>query len=228
MLGRRRQGQAGLSLVELLVGIVVGMFVVAAAGMLTANQLSSNRRLLLEAQVQQDLRATMDIITKEIRRMGFTLAADGRVWTNSSSSSSATQQAHGLDVPSGTEMTFSYTRAAGESGPYGFKLDGSTYSVKSMLAASGWQELTDPRSLKVTAFSITPLPGTVTVLACPKMCPDGTDECWPRHQVLEYRVDITAEAASDPAVVRSLSTNVRVRNEYLNSVGVSSTQPCPL
>jgi type II secretory pathway component PulJ len=228
MLGRRRQVQAGLSLVELLVGIVVGMFVVAAAGMLIANQLSANRRLLLEAQVQQDLRSAMDIITKEIRRMGFTVAADNRVWLDQWSSLSSTVQNHNLSVPSATEMTFRYTRASGESGPYGFKLDDSTYSVKSLLAESGWHELTDPRSVKVTAFSITPLSGSETVLACPKMCPDGTDGCWPRHQVLEYRVNITAESASDSAVVRSLSTKVRVRNEYLNSVGVSSSQPCPL
>lgn len=58
--------QRGLSLVELMVGITVGLFVVAAAATLVANQLSDNRRLLLETQVQQDLRATMDIITRAV------------------------------------------------------------------------------------------------------------------------------------------------------------------
>ncbi len=45
------RSQRGLSLVELMVGITDGLFVVAAAATLVANQLSDNRRLLLETQV---------------------------------------------------------------------------------------------------------------------------------------------------------------------------------
>lgn len=62
--------QRGLSLVELLVGISVGLFVLAGATLLLSTQLGDNRRLLLETQLQQDLRATMDIITRELRRAG--------------------------------------------------------------------------------------------------------------------------------------------------------------
>ena len=51
-----------------MVGVAVGLFVVAAASMLVATQLSDNRRLTLETQVQQDLRAAADIITRELRR----------------------------------------------------------------------------------------------------------------------------------------------------------------
>ncbi len=224
MLKIGHQSQRGLSIVELMVGIAVGLFVVAAASMLTATQLSGNRKLLLEAQVQQDMRAAADIVTKEIRRMGYSLVAHNRVWPNSES----TQQQHDLSTPTTSEITFRYTRAAGESGPYGFSYDPSTYTIKSKLAAAGWQELTDPRTLKIISFSITPLPGAETRMACSKRCPDDTTDCWPRHQVLEFRVNMVGEAATDSTVSRSLSTVVRVRNEYLSSVGVSATHPCPL
>ena len=53
-----------------MVGVAIGLFVVAAASMLVVTQLSDNRRLTLETQVQQDLRATADIITRELRRAG--------------------------------------------------------------------------------------------------------------------------------------------------------------
>ena len=60
----------GMSLVELMVGITVGLLVVAGASLLVSSQLSENRRLLLETQVQQDLRATADIIARQLRRSG--------------------------------------------------------------------------------------------------------------------------------------------------------------
>ena len=59
-----------------MVGIALGLFVVAASTALVANQLGDNRRLLLETQVQQDLRASMDIITRQMRRAGATTPAN--------------------------------------------------------------------------------------------------------------------------------------------------------
>ena len=78
--GRARRRQRGLSIVELMVGMAIGLFVVAAASMLVVTQLSDNRRLTLETQVQQDLRATADIITRELRRAGHWGKARDGVW----------------------------------------------------------------------------------------------------------------------------------------------------
>jgi type IV pilus assembly protein PilW len=61
----------GLSIIELLIGIAIGLFVLAGATMVASNQLTDNRRLLLETQIQQDLRAAMDIIARDLRRGGF-------------------------------------------------------------------------------------------------------------------------------------------------------------
>ena len=63
-----------------MVGVAIGLFVVAAATMLVATQLSDNRRLMLETQVQQDLRATADIIARELRRAGHWAKARDGVW----------------------------------------------------------------------------------------------------------------------------------------------------
>ncbi|MBL0296208.1 MAG: hypothetical protein IPQ21_03185 [Betaproteobacteria bacterium] len=70
-----------------MVGITVGLFIVAAAAMLVTTQLGDNRRLLLETQVQQDLRATADIITRELRRAGL---AGARLWPASGRQDPAT------------------------------------------------------------------------------------------------------------------------------------------
>ena len=55
-----RRPPRGVSIVELMVGITIGLFILAAATVMLTSQLADNRRLLLEAQVQQDLRATAD------------------------------------------------------------------------------------------------------------------------------------------------------------------------
>ena len=228
-----RASQRGLSLVELMVGITVGLFVVAAAATLVANQLGDNRRLLLETQVQQDLRATMDIITRQLRRAGAATP------TNVEAGIAASPVAGGASNPfgsiavvgsPGTETTFSFYFDASQQGPYGFKLENGI--VKTLMPRTGsspvWQELTDPNTVVVTAFSITPRTVTSTPLPCPKLCSDGTTDCWPKLIVRSYVVDIQARARSDPAVQRALRNDVRVRNDMVEFNGPTATSPvCP-
>ena len=227
---RPRRPARGLSLVELLVGIAVGMFVVAAAAMLVSTQLNDNRRLLLETQVQQDLRAAADIITRDLRRAGYWPgAAKSFVWTDAAAlpiNPYSTLQLAALP----TEIEFEYLRQPSESGPFGFKKDGNV--LKTRLGAGGWQELTDGNTLRITAFSITPQDGPQTPLPCPKLCADGTNSCWPTLTVRELEVAITGEAVSDPSVKRTLRTVVRLRNDLVefnmkDPTGAPLPQVCP-
>lgn len=77
--GKRRQSH-GLSIVELMVGITIGLFILAGTTLMLTSQLSDNRKLLLEAQIQQDLRATADMISRDIRRAGYWAMAYCAVW----------------------------------------------------------------------------------------------------------------------------------------------------
>ena len=210
-----KQRPRGLSLVELLVGIAVGMFVVASAAMLVSTQLNDNRKLLLETQVQQDLRATADIITRELRRAGHWNNAASFVWTASGASALNPYSVVTTNAGPPAEVGFKYWRQANESGPFGFKQDGNV--LKTLLGAGGWQELTDGNTLRITALSITPHDGPSTRLPCPKACPlpGGGEGCWPTLTVRELDVDISGEAASDPSVKRSLRTVVRLRNDLV-------------
>ncbi len=224
--GTRCASQRGLSLVELLVGVAVGLFIVAAAAMLVSNQLANNRRLLLETQVQQDLRATMDIITRELRRAGHSLVMDEWPWAPAGAASNPHQT---VTVAGPSEVGFKYDRAPGEFGPYGFRYDPTNFTVESRLAGSGWQDLTDPRMIKVTAFSITDQSPPPTQIPCPKLCAGGTKTCWPTLRVRDYRIDITAQAVSDSAVERSLTTVVRLRNDAINyNDPANPDRICPL
>jgi type IV pilus assembly protein PilW len=234
--------QRGLSLVELMVGITVGLFVVAAAATLVANQLSDNRRLLLETQMQQDLRATMDIMTRQLRRAGALTTPLAQAGLASPAGVGGAPNAYAAVTPTAAAdslASFRFILNAAEQGPYGFKLEGN--AIKTLLAGGGWQELTDSSTLKITALTFLPrnqtLPNTGVptdpapgaFLPCSKPCADGTTNCWPRLLVRNFRLTITAQAKSDPTVQRSISSEIRLRNDWLDFTDAANPAlVCPL
>lgn len=207
--------QRGLSLVELMVGITVGLFVVAAATTLMSAQLVDNRRLLLETQLQQDLRASLDIISRQIRRAGAITAAGAEGTVAAGAGVGGTSNSDGpiaLNANPGSDVQFSFYRNGSDFGPYGFRRQGS---VLQTLVVGVPQDLTDSSTVKVTDFKITPTIVSSTVLPCPKLCPGNTTACWPTLVVRDYKVLISAEAASDRTVQRTLQSTVRVRNDWV-------------
>ncbi len=218
----------GLSLVELMVGITIGLFVVAAAVTLTSNQLVDNRRLLLELQIQQDLRATMDIMTRQLRRAGSNVAgsqnyvAEGGVGGLKSTNSEVTPGANAA-----SQTVFSFVRNAADQGPYGFTLDAGNGVVVTNLGGNNPQELTDRSTMRVTDLTFNAQPIVSARLPCPKLCPDGSTDCWPEMVIQRILINITAEARSDPRIQRSLSSDVRVRNDWVRDPTVAATRVCP-
>jgi prepilin peptidase dependent protein B len=71
MLKARRHHQIGVSLIELMIGIVVGMVVVAAVIAIYVSTIRGGNNTLRTARLNQELRATMDIMVRDIRRAGF-------------------------------------------------------------------------------------------------------------------------------------------------------------
>ena len=222
----------GLSLVELMVGITIGLFIVAAAVTLTSNQLVDNRRLLLELQIQQDLRATMDIMTRQLRRAGTnTLAAQARVADNGQGGLKPTilDAAVTTAGAGSSETNFRFYRDAAEQGPFGFRLDTVNGVVITNVGGNNFQELTDRSTMRVTALTFNAQPIVSARLPCPTLCP-GPDPmgCWPEMVIQLVEINIEAEARSDPRIRRTLSSYVRVRNDWVrDDVAAPSTRVCP-
>jgi type IV pilus assembly protein PilW len=213
-----RQRQRGLSLVEMMVGLAVGLLVVAGATMVVTTQLGDNRRMLLETQLQQDLRASADIITRDLRRAGaWTDTARISLWTPAAAPQAnpytAASPASGVTA---TEVSYNYYRNASSPTLYGFRLNDG--GVVQSLMGNAWQDLTDARVMTVTAFNVTARDGPAQQTPCPKVCPGlplPATACWPTVTVRDFVIDITAQSVVDPAVQRSLSTSVRVRNDIV-------------
>jgi prepilin-type N-terminal cleavage/methylation domain-containing protein len=226
---RQRARQCGLSLVELMVGLAIGLLVVAGATVVTASQLTDSRRLLVETQMQQDLRAAADIITRELRRAGswgFDNLANVTAWSPTATTPSVNAYT-GLAIttsPSGDEIIYRYYRSAGASlSPFGFKLDSGV--IKTNIDGTAWQELTDSRVMNVTAFTVTQTDGPPVQLPCPKDCPGGGEACFPTWTVRELAVAITGQAVADASVVRSIRAVAKLRNDVLTPSAPG--QVCP-
>lgn len=223
MLKRNRAAprQRGLSMVELMVGVAIGLFVVAGATLVVSNQLGDNRRLMLETQIQQDLRAAADLIARDLRRSGYWGNAESGVWHEGAVAVSANPYTDLDSVVSGTpasEVQFSYSRDVVEDNAVdvdteraGFRLNNGTIQ---MYTGGAWQALTDRTTLRITGFQLL-LNSRDIVLACASECAGGGTACLPRQKVRDVTVVIEGTAVHDAAVRRGAQSNARLRNDVI-------------
>lgn len=223
--------QRGMSLVELMVGITIGLFVVAAATLMVGNQLTDNRRLLLETQLQQDMRATMDIMSRQIRRAGTLEPSKSQELLASDSGAVGIRNDAAMQIvqPTADEIQFQYHLTIADRN-FGFQKQGTV--VRTFLGPSGWHELTDPNAVTVTSLDfavITPQRESMAI-PCPKLCPAppaNNRSCWPTVQVRGYVITLEAHAKGDDKVKRRMQSEVYVRNDYLKFNTGIPNQACP-
>ena len=162
----QRTRQRGLSIVEFMVGIAVGLFVVGGATKLFADFIVSNKRLLLETRVNQDLRAAADIVARDVRRAGYWNNATAGVWGTGVTSITANPHTVGPGATTPTTgvtnfVNYSYARNAGDaldSNEYaGFRLQavGGVNVLQMQDGQTNWQAVTDPGTVDITVFSVT-------------------------------------------------------------------------
>ena len=66
-----RGQQSGLTLVEMLVALAIGLVVTGAMVGMMANTLSSGSRTISMSRLQQDLRSAMQLVTRDLRRANY-------------------------------------------------------------------------------------------------------------------------------------------------------------
>jgi prepilin peptidase dependent protein B len=218
-----RRRQTGLSMVELMVGVAIGLFVVAGATLAVSNQLGDNRRLMLETQIQQDLRAAADVIARDVRRSGYWANAQAGVW-HAGAVAVTSNPYTALTPASGvaSEVRFGYSRGMLENNTPDLTLDANdeagfrlVNNAIQMRTGGQWQALTDSTTLKVTDFRVT-INSQSVALSCFNPCPVGALACPPTQTVREVKVEITGTAVHDPSVERRANSNVRLRNDVIN------------
>ncbi len=214
-----QRSQRGLSMVELLVGVAIALFAAAAGATLLAGHLREHRALLLEARLMQDLRSTADLVTRDLRRAGHWGAASDGVWSVGASGVAANPYLALTPATAASDaVSFRYSRDATENNSvdaneqFGFRLRNG--AIELQLGAGNWQALTDTASLTITQFSVTPTVQDISLEGfCATPCPAGSASCPPHQQVRSLAVVLGGRLVADPAVTRSVRSEVRLRND---------------
>lgn len=235
--GKPRARQRGLSLVELMVGIAIGLFIVAGATVLAGSQLGENRRLISETQLQQDMRAALDIVTREIRRSGSASNPEYLMWSSAYPSREPAANVFVLDSlqfdTAGDAVKYKYYRFGQPVQTYHYLLSGGKIqqTIESPIGAMTTQDVTDRNTMLVETFTVTPSYGPDIQLPCPKLCTGNTQTCWPTSRVIEAVVSITAipghETTATASIRRTMSSRVRLRNDAVRFNAAGGTKVCP-
>ena len=159
-----RSLERGLSVIELMIGVAIGLFVVAGGAKLLADGLVGNRRVVVESRISQDLRAATDVIARDLRRASYwERSLDGvsgaTLITNPYGAVSA--------APGGgnvTSIDYRYSRdgdnavnTATEVLGFQRQTVGSVGRIMMEIGANQWQPLTDINTVNVLTFNISPV-----------------------------------------------------------------------
>lgn len=121
----RRKSAAGFSLIELMVALVAGLIVVGAVLAFTLASLRSNTELIQATRLTQELRNSIDYVSRELRRAGYD-EDSMRYYSQASVGAALVSPFSALRIENGTAtpttpvnnacLIYSYDRQPGTSG----------------------------------------------------------------------------------------------------------------
>lgn len=223
-----RAGQRGLSLVGLLVGLALMLLVAAACALLVAGHWRESRSQLAQTRLTQDLRSTIDLMSRALRRSAYWADAGATHWQPGMTGPRVNPYGAVPGGPCATavadEAAYCLARDAPEDGvvgdneQFGFRRNPSNQAQLDMkLGRGNWQALTDPGALRVTGFHLSRTVRTIDLEAiCAQPCRAGNPACPPRQQVVLMQIDISVASVAEPAIAAHASSQVRLRNDLLS------------
>ena len=161
LIRRHSRRQRGVTLIEMMVGIVVGLIVLWGMSTVYVNSARGSRTTSGANALNQDMRAVMDIMVGDIRRAGFRNSITG-AGDNPFTVVATTNLVVGANC-----VLYSYDAggaadvANAGADFFGFRLNGNIIQTLDPAAAVGatnggcatdaqWQNLTDERAINVT------------------------------------------------------------------------------
>lgn len=208
-----RKTQQGFTLIELMISVTLGIFLVAGALNVFSSTVSSGSRSMSMTRLNQDLQAILDVMGNEIKRAGF-IQNSNNVTTSSI-----------ISVPSSTCLLYEYDTVRdgniGNEDKRGFRYNSTDKTVEFRESSTGsctgsntsWRALNDKRTVTVTATNIT-LSSSCFNLTQHKT--DGTT-CGTANTgdylLTSYviNVSLTGQAANDADTARTVNGSYNMR-----------------
>jgi type IV pilus assembly protein PilW len=240
------QRQKGAGLVELMIGMAIGLIIVAAAATVYVTTVRGGADTPRSAKLNIELRGAMDIMVAEIRRAGYLwFDADTDLSTNPFMQANTNLTLVGSDC-----LLFAYDANANNTADqpedtsdyFGFKKNGSKVSMRlggtapstsagCSAAGDSWEGITDDNSIIVDTLTFVVtyqcLNSKTGVGSASQACAtgnaiyDAASAAAVKSDLVEIRkVDITlvGHHKDDEQTSMSLSQSVRVRNDRIQTV----------
>jgi type II secretory pathway component PulJ len=215
MLSRGRQ--RGLGLIELMVAITLGLFILAGILLMYSEMVRSHAAVLKTAHLQQTLWSLLTVIAEDVRRAGYWSRAELTV-----GGTAVDRYAPIHITDDGGCILYSYDEDKDDADgmpdaadQQGFRIEGGGVQIKTSDAVCGattctdcgsgnWFLLTDPQGIRITALSFTADEHAYALAG-------GTRAIVAR----EIGITLEGEIAGDPGVHQRVTTSVGVRNHEI-------------
>jgi len=217
----RRRRQRGVTLTELMIGITVGLIVTAGTLGLFAGQMRSNRDLLTSARLNTEVRATMDTMVRDLRRASYWGASESGTWFPGNTLIAANPFTE-LTAADG-QVTYRYDEDNdgelddGEVFRLELDADAGTVALHTLTAdgsVTNTVAITDPDVTEVTELEFELVDRTGTT-ACLNAGAGPVAPTPPLIHVRQVNVTLTARLRAEPAVTRTMTESVRLRNDWV-------------
>lgn len=221
---RSRYRYSGVSLVELLIGVAISLVILLGALVAFAHNLNASRQVILEARLSQDLRAISQLISRDLKRAGFSPISVQNILAQPPTPNPHTT----ITVPTSggiTTLPLSYefgrivitetqtgTTEAIETQAAAFTIDNNGVMFVAINGGAD-QALNDPNTVLITGLSIDP---TTTAVPLGQLCasPCTGSNC-PAMLIRRFDFILSGRSTADATLVRTVETSVRVRNDQL-------------
>ncbi|NOT84244.1 MAG: prepilin-type N-terminal cleavage/methylation domain-containing protein [Methylococcaceae bacterium] len=234
--------QKGLSLIELMIGLLVGAIVVAGAIKIFTGSAKNSSDNIKLSMLNQDLRVMMDIMVRDIRRAGYRYNAsitNAPAFLNTIRHNPFTEINIEASDPCITYLYDKNTATPSiidSSERMGFRLKNDLLQMRrtstALPCANGiWESITTPK-VKITqlTFTLDPDPPVLLNITQKKLHPTSAvvtcnvgDECL---IIRNIKIGLTGELEEDATTTQTLTETVRVRNDQYCKIGSLSPRTC--
>ncbi|MBN2843668.1 MAG: hypothetical protein JXM68_11285 [Sedimentisphaerales bacterium] len=190
--------QKGLNLIELMIAMLLGLIVVGVTIGILVSAIKSSSDTIKMTRLNQEMQAIMTLISRDIRRAGY--------WGDNT----ATVNPYEPSVASGASDTITFAYDANSNGAseatetISFRKNANTIQIRQS-AGGVWTNLSDPDVVNFVDFN--GVAGQTFVIEA-----DNTGSAVLRT----VTINLQAELAEDSTVTRSVSENIRIRNDEIN------------
>ena len=206
-----KHAQRGLTLIELMIGMVIGLIVSGIALNLYLSTLNISTQTANTVRLNQEMRLIMDMMVSDIRRAGYGDTPDGVSVAYSSIVSGGVPISIFKD---GGEdcLVISYNADSdADIELFAYKLASGTVRLSELSATS-----TSTASVNCSSFSVWEnLSSTdISAFSALSFTSNAASSGWASTLPKVITVSLSASSAQDSKIFRQLIETVRVRNEY--------------